>query len=262
MQNVTTYPAEISALVEALIEGVHNALGGNMVGFYLRGSLALGDFDVDTSDVDILVVTEKQVSPGEYEALDRLHARIGARDNTYGRQYEVAYVDRASLRQFRPCERRHPTVGADWSFCWGEHREDFNLERWVVREHGIPLVGPDPETLIEPISRDDLRAAVVGGLRFRMEDWAAQDEHPDWLSPRYYQAFEIETLCRAMCTLDCGQLPTKPEAVHWALQFLPQQWRPLVEWSQEHRDDKTEEGSKIPEIIRFTRWAAPEAGAT
>ena len=94
-----------------------------------------------------------------------------------------------------------------------------------------------------------------------MEDWAAKDEHPDWLSSRFYQAFEIETLCRALYTLDCGQLPTKPAAVQWALKTLPQQWRPLVEWSQEHRADKTEDGARITEIIRFARWTANQAGA-
>ena len=119
-------------------------------------------------------------------------------------------------------------------------------------------MGPDPKTLIEPISEDDLKTAVVSALRFRMEDWAAEE---DWLSPRYYQAFEIETLCRALYTLDSGQLPTKPDAVQWALKSLSQQWRSLVEWSQEYRADKTEDTSKIPEIIEFTRWAAIEAGA-
>ena len=137
---MASYPNEVSALVEALLDGVRDALGGNIVGIYLRGSLALGDFNVETSDVDILVVTDKRVSSSEYEVLERLHTRIGARNNRYGRPYEVAYIDRASLRQFRSCERQHPTVGADWSFCWGEHREDFTLERWVVREHGVTLV--------------------------------------------------------------------------------------------------------------------------
>lgn len=260
MAAVTTYPAEVAPLVDALLAGVRDALGDNLLGFYLRGSLALGDFNPDTSDVDLLVVTERPVSGAEFEALAALHARIPARENQYGRQYEVSYVDRPSLKRFAPGERRHPTVGSDWPFVRAEHRDNFILERWMVREHGVALVGPDPKTLIDPISAGELRAAVSGELRSRMEHWAGGDEPPDWLDARYYQAFEIETICRALYTLEFGTLPTKPQAVAWALKALPEPWRTLIEWSQANRADKTVDGAMIPNVMRFVRWAAAGAG--
>ncbi len=259
MTTVAAYPAEVARLIEELLSGVRDALGDNLIGFYLRGSLALGDFKPETSDVDILVVTERPVSEPEFEALASLHDRLPARDNQFGRHYEVSYVDRPSLKRFRPGERRHPTVGSDWPFVRAEHRDNFILERWVVRERGISLVGPDPKTLIDPISSDHLRAAVVGELRARMEHWAGGDEPPTWMDTRYYQAFEIETICRALYTLELGELSTKPQAVSWALKALPEPWQKLVEWSQAHRADKRADKKKIPEIMRFVRWAASQA---
>jgi predicted nucleotidyltransferase len=145
-------PPEVSPLLDALLSGVRDALGDNLLGFYLRGSLALGGFDAVTSDVDILVATERRVSDAEFDALAGLYARIPAGENQYGRSYEVSYVDRVSLRRFGPGERRHPTVGSDWAFQRAEHRANFVLERWVVRERGVALLGPDPKTLIDPIS--------------------------------------------------------------------------------------------------------------
>jgi len=91
-----------------------------------------------------------------------------------------------------------------------------------------------------------------------MVHWAGGDEPPDWLDTRYYQAFEIETICRALYTLEFGELPTKPQAVAWAQETLPGPCRSLVEWSQEHRADKTADKAMIPEIMRFVRWAAAE----
>ncbi|MDO8614586.1 MAG: DUF4111 domain-containing protein [Dehalococcoidia bacterium] len=254
-------PPEVSALLDELAAGVRDALGDNLLGFYLRGSLALGDFNAETSDVDILVVTERSVSEAEFEALDSLHARIPAAANQYGRHYEVSYIDRASLKRFNPGERRHPTVGSDWPFVWAEHRDNFILERWMVRERGVTVVGPDPKTLIDPISADDLRAAVVSEFRARMEHWAGGDEPPAWMDTRYYQAFEIETICRGLYTLQSGELPTKPQAVAWALETLPEPWHTLVVWSQEHRADKTADQSAVPDIMRFVRWAAAQVGA-
>ncbi len=252
-------PPDVAALLDALLAGVRDALGDNLLGFYLRGSLALGDFDPETSDVDILVATERPVSEAEFEALAVLHTRIPAVGNQYGRAYEVSYVDRASLKRFQPGERRHPTVGSDWAFQWAEHRDNFILERWMVREHGVALLGPDPKTLIDPISPDDLRSAVANELGARMEHWAGGNKPPKWLGPRYYQAFEIETICRALFTLEFGELPTKPQAVAWALDVLPQRWRSLIVWSQKYRADKTEDPSMIPEIMGFVCWAESEA---
>jgi predicted nucleotidyltransferase len=253
---VAKYPVEVSLLIENLLTGAREALGDNLLGFYLRGSLALGDFNPETSDVDILVVTQRPISETEFEALAALHKRIPARDNQYGRHYEVSYVDRASLKRFEPGERVHPTIGSDWPFARAEHRENFVLERWMVREHGVILVGPDPKTLIDPISADELREAATGELRARIKHWAGRDELPDWLDTRYYQAFEVETICRALYTLEFGTLPTKPRAVAWALEALPERWRTLVEWSREHRADKTPDTARISEIIHFVRWAA------
>jgi len=259
MSAVATYPPEVAPLIDALLAGVRDAVGDNLLGFYLRGSLALGDFNPETSDVDILVVTERSVSEPEFAALAALHARIPARANQYGRQYEVSYVDRASLKRFEPGKRRHPTVGSDWPFTWAEHRDNFVLERWMVRERDVAVVGPNPRTLIDPITADDLRAAVANEFRSRMEHWAGGDEPPDWMDTRYYQAFEIETICRALYTLEFGDLPTKPRAVNWALETLPEPWRTLVEWSQEHRADKTADPAQIPAVMRFVRWAATSA---
>lgn len=253
---LAAYPPEVSGLIEALLAGAREALANNLLGFYLRGSLALGDFDPKTSDVDLLVVTERPVSDTEFDALAALHRRYPAGHGPGEYNYEISYIDRASIRRFDPENRHHPTTGTDWPFGREQHRENWVLERWIVREHGVSLVGPDATTLIDPISADEMRAAVAGELRARIKHWAGGDEPPSWMDARYYQAFEIETICRALYALEFGNLPTKPQAVAWALETLPDPWRALVVWSQEHRADKTQDETKIPEIMRFVRWAA------
>jgi len=242
---------------------VREALRKNLLGFYLRGSLALGDFNPETSDVDVLVVTKRPVSKAQFAALNTLHKRVPAGENQYGVHYEVSYVDRASIKRFEPGERRHPTVGSDWAFGRHEHRDNFVIERWMVRERGVALIGPGPKTLIDRISPDELRDAARNELQSRVDDWAREwsdGENPaPWLGKRYYQAFEIETVCRALYTVETGELPTKPQAVAWALVTMPEPWHSLVQWSQVHRADKTPDAFSIPDIIRFVRWAAERA---
>ena len=50
-----------------------------MVGVYLHGSLAMGCFNPDRSDIDLLVVTHKALSPQQRRAVAELMvARSGA----------------------------------------------------------------------------------------------------------------------------------------------------------------------------------------
>jgi predicted nucleotidyltransferase len=46
-----------SVFVEELANGLRSALGADLVAAYLYGSAVAGGFDVDVSDIDILVVT-------------------------------------------------------------------------------------------------------------------------------------------------------------------------------------------------------------
>ena len=91
-----------------------------------------------------------------------------------------------------------------------------------------------------------------------MEDWAGRGGAPDWLRPRFYQAFEVETICRALSTIERGTMPTKPEAVGWALKSLPEPWRDLLKRSQEWRQDHDEDTSEIENVKAFARWAVSE----
>ena len=97
----TIYTPVVDEILAALIPGVQSALADNLVGVYLRGSLATGDF-IDTSDIDFVVATERPVSDAEAEALIALHARLAALPNPYADRLEGAYIDRASLRRFEP----------------------------------------------------------------------------------------------------------------------------------------------------------------
>jgi hypothetical protein len=243
-------------MLEALLPGIRNTLEDNLVGVYLRGSLALGDFIPATSDIDVLVVTARPVGDAEFGALAELHARLAASPHPYAKRLEIAYIDRAAWRRFEP-GLRHPSLGQGEALAWSEHRDNWILERWTVRECGVMLLGPAPATLIDPIAAHELRAAVRARLRDWAE-WADQLDDPDWGLPRAHKAYVVETMCRALAALACDQLLSKPRAVAWALAALPAPWRSMVERSQAWRTDQTIDPAIVPEVRGFVRWAASE----
>lgn len=257
---VVTLPREALEVLDLLLAGTEEALGSHLVGVYLRGSLVMGDFDPDTSDIDFFTVTERPVSESEFAALVALHERLGRLANRYGDQLEGPYIDRAAARSFQP-GLRHPTVARGEALEWREHGYNWVLERWTVREHGIPLLGPDPGSLIDPVSPKELRAAV----RTRLRDWAdfAGDvDDPDWVGRRAQMAYTVETMCRALCSLATGELPSKRDAVKWALETLPEPWHSTIERSQAWRADDTVDPSLVPEVRRFVYWATANGQGT
>jgi hypothetical protein len=249
-------PQDVAETLDALLPGIRDALRDNLVGVYLRGSLALGDFIPATSDVDVLAVTVRPLGDAEFAALAALHTSLAASPHTYANRLEIAYIDRAALRRFEP-GLRHPSLGQGEALVWSEHRDNWILERWTVREYGVTLLGPDPRVLIDPMSAADLRAAVRARLR-DWADWADQPDDPDWLLPRRHKAYVVETMCRALAILACGQLLSKPRAVAWALANLPEPWRSTVERSQTWRTDPTADPAAVPEVQGFVRWAASD----
>lgn len=247
--------AQVNAMLAALLPGLQGVLGENLVGVYLRGSLALGDFDEETSDLDFLAVTEQPVSEAEFAALAELHLNLAKLPNKYANRMEGAYLDRASLRRFGP-GKRHPTLYSGEAFARGEHRQNWLLERWTLRERGVALLGPSPKTLIDSISFEELRAAALA----RLQDWATWAEAPDdpnWPLPRSHQAYVVETMCRALHTLASGELASKPRSVRWALESLPDPWRDLVRRSREWKDDLPNP-TDLPGVLAFARWAASQ----
>lgn len=247
---------QLTSILDTLVGGIERTLPDNLVGVYLRGSLATGDV-LETSDVDILAVTERPVDDGEFAALEALHSRIDSLPNHYAGRIEIAYIDRTALKRFQP-GLRHPTLGQGERLAWSEHHDNWILERWTVRECGIALRGPDPKTLIDPVPSEDLVEAVRRRLPDWM-DWANDVDDADWLLPRSHKAYVVETMCRALCTLTCGALPGKPQAVAWAIETLPEPWLSLVKDSQAWRTDDTVDLSINPLVRRFVLWVGSES---
>ncbi|MDR6550666.1 aminoglycoside adenylyltransferase domain-containing protein [Paenibacillus qinlingensis] len=249
-------PNPVIDMLHTLLLNMQEAIGDELIGVYLRGSLALGDFDPVTSDLDFVAVTKFPVSDEKFAVLNELHTQLATIPNAYAQQLEGAYIEHNSLKRFRTGER-HPTLEREGFLRWNEHHTNWILERWTLRERGITLIGPDPKTLIEPISKEDILSAVS----MRMRDWvnfANQLDDPDWRSPLGHKAYVVETMCRIMYTLDCGVICSKPHAVSWALKTFPEPWRSLVERSRSWRtDNRTSPDSFIiSEVMRFVHWVA------
>jgi hypothetical protein len=255
MADATPWP-EVDRAVERLLGGVVEAIGDDLVGLYLGGSLGLGGFDPASSDVDVLVAAARAVPEAAVERLRRLHGALHA-EGGWAARLEVVYLPLATLRRFDPRDTaRYPFGGAsDREFALGRQGPTWVLDRWVVREHGLVVAGPDPRELIDPIGPDQLRDAVLASM---LGDWAGRargDGDVAWLRPRNYQAFAVLTMCRDLYVLEYGLLVSKPVAAAWASRRLGPPWAALVERALGWRADERVDDRSLGETLGFVGHA-------
>lgn len=235
-ENPTPYP-EVNVLLREVLEGARDILGNNFVGMYLEGSLVSDDFDQD-SDIDFVVVTEEDVSDEQFAALQQMHDRIATIDSWYAVQLEGSYIARTALRRHDPAHAHHPNIerGSGERLKIVYHDTAWLVHLWILRDRGVTLTGPAPQTLIDPVSPEDLRRAMLEPLH----DWAnPMLEDPAPLQFRGYQSYVVLTLCRILYTLGTGRVATKPVAARWALANLDARWAPLIEraWEGRHNPE-------------------------
>ncbi len=233
-QSITPYP-DVNAALSATLAGIQAALGDQLIGVYLHGSLANGDFNPRASDIDLLAATRDKLPAHLLPELASMHAQLAGRFKWTGHM-EVSYIPLAALRRYDPANCHHPALRVDGSFDIDGHGSDWIIQRWVIREKGIALAGPPAAALIDPVQPDDLRRAASGILG---EWWAPMLNDTSRLQDSEYQAYAILTMCRSLYTLEHGRVVSKPTAARWAQAALGEtdaalveralNWRPGVE---------------------------------
>jgi predicted nucleotidyltransferase len=224
----TPYP-EVNKVLNLLLINAREILGHQFLGMYLYGSLSSGDFDPHTSDIDFLVVTTNTLSDKTVSEIEAMHNRIWETGWKWAAKLEGAYVPQESIRRHDPGNAPCPTVNEGQFYVAGLG-SDWIIQRHIVREQGYVLAGPDPKTLIDPVTADDIRGAV---LRVLQEWWFPMLDDPSWLSTHgsEYHAFAILTMCRALYALEHGTVVSKPVAARWAQTKLGDRWRAIIERS-------------------------------
>ena len=229
----TDYP-EVNSVLEELLSGARALLGPRFIGLYLDGSLAIGDFEPDKSDVDFVVVTDGELSPEMFVALKTMHGRIATGPSKWAKELEGSYIPRRALRHdLRP--DAHPYIDRGSALAM-VHQESgyWVIHRHILREHGVVLAGPLPRTLIDPVQPAELREAVRGILR---EWWRPMLTEGPLLQNSFYRCYAVLTMSRMLYTMRHGAIVPKRIAAGWAQEALDRRWTPLIQealaWSRD-----------------------------
>lgn len=233
----TPFP-EVNELLKHLIFGAQDILGDNLVGAYLFGSLAIGAFNVH-SDIDAVIVCQHALQDAQIARLAALHEQIAALPNRWATEIEASYLPSKAFRRHDPLHCIHPHIDrgrGELLVARWRHDEDWIIQRHVLYEHGVVLYGPDVRTLLDPVSRHELREAVIALMRTW---WLPMLADSARLAHMGYQAYAALTMCRMARTLELGDVVSKLAAAVWMQAQQPQfndLLRRALDWQLTHAD--------------------------
>lgn len=242
----TAYP-HINELLDSLLMQMLGILHEKLVGLYLFGSLVSGDYDDDTSDVDLLAAIASDLDEMEFDALKKMQDDMVLAQPRWDNRLEIAYLSLHALKTFKTETSKIAIISPGEPFHIKDAGREWLMNWYFVRENGVTLFGPPPEAIIEPISK----AEFVQAVKEHVVSWR------EWLNnvhSRPSQAYAILTMCRALYTYANGEQVSKKQAALWAAQQLPE-WSALIQnallWRKAWKEEDVEHDATLPETWRF-----------
>jgi predicted nucleotidyltransferase len=235
----STSEPDVDSLLVSIRETIVTVTGSSLVGLYLFGSLATGDFDAAVSDIDLLAVLADPPSQRLVRHLGRMHAELARANPAWDDRIEVIYISTQGLARCRTDTTTIAVISPGEPFHLVEAGTDWILNWYPARDSAVRVLGPPIDSLIPLIPSaeyiNQVRRSLVGFTN-RVGDGA----------PPGSQAYAILTMCRGLYAIRFGERLSKPAAAAWAQQEFPQ-WADLIGralgWRQRQREPNGQDGA-------------------
>ncbi len=212
-------------ILNEMIRSSREILGEALTGVYLHGSMAMGCFNPDKSDIDLILVVEAAVSDRQKLALMKEIVRLNEQAPPKG--IELSVVKREYCNPFiypTPFELHFSTTHLHWfqerpqEYIEKMKGEDKDLAAHftVIRNYGIVLWGEAIETIFAPVPRADYIDSIFLDIQNAEEEIL---EHPVYI---------ILNLCRVLAYVQEGLCLSKKDGGQWGIEHCPDSCRAVI----------------------------------
>ncbi|MGO4109648.1 aminoglycoside adenylyltransferase domain-containing protein [Paenibacillus sp. YAF4_2] len=234
-----------------LVTTFQKVLQDNLCGIYLHGSLAMGCFNPDKSDLDILIVVKSRLSKNQQKAMTD-HVLLLHDEMPNGRGIELSVVLETYVRNFvypTPFEYHYSDYHREryqsdpYYLCGGFEDPDLAAHCTVVYHRGITLYGNPIQELFQPIERKYYVQSILNDIGDASTGIIDQ--------PLYYSL----NLCRVLLYLQEGTVSSKLEGGEWGLRTLPSKFHSVIHKCLEEysgRENKLEFDNK--QLVEFAEY--------
>lgn len=244
---------EVNDFVMNIVDEAKAILEDRFVGFYVHGSLAMGGFNPSRSDIDVLVVTKRELTIEENRKLATVLLRVS--NNPY--PVEISVLTEDHLRDWKhPCFYEF-----HYSEDWRERYElalsnevveyiadlkgedpDLAAHLTILNQRGICVEGPPIRALFPSIPRSDYVASIL----YDYDDCLLDIE----ANPVYC----VLNIVRVYWYLRDGEVSSKEEAGKWGRKAFPREIGRTIEKAYENYSGLKEHSFKKSELLAVREY--------
>lgn len=260
--NWATCPEAVEAQVTSFREHVQAVLGTNFVGLYLHGSLAMGCFNPERSDIDLIVVTVEGMSVEIKRSIAQLLLHASMAPNAI----EISFLVEAQLHPFHhplpfdfhyseTYRERYTDALAQGTWkTWNDEQHtdsDLAAHLTILLNRGICLFGKPIREVFPPVPKQAYIASLKDDFQEASDSVATK--------PTYF----ILNACRTYAYFHDESIFSKDEGGVWSLRTLPEAYHPLIEQALAiYRGQREERPYAIHTLDEFARFMARDIAAS
>jgi len=258
---VSEIPTLVQKVLDEYIALVNERLPNTLEEVYLQGSIALGAYVVNSSDIDFIVITNRRLLEADAVVLTEIHSKIA---NGYKNpELDGVYIIRRDLGRLNLGDEKYLNYNSGKLSC----SSNFDpIIWWILKTKGIKIVGTEQTALDFDIHPKHLISYVNENMN---SYWAQRVEKMETSITELYNLpaedidDEIEWtvlgLLRQFYSLKEHDIISKLGAGEYALMHLTNEWHPIIKEAINIRKGEkmnifTSDQERIDLMIRFSKY--------
>lgn len=216
----------LTLITEKLVKYSKDILKDNLIGVYLHGSAAMGCFNEKTSDIDMLIVIDKDMSDAEKrQYMDMV---VGLNIFAPEKGIELSIVKKSVCKPFvypTPFELHFSIAHLEW---YKNNPQDYILKMngtdkdlaahiMIIYYRGLCLYGEEIRSIFEDVGREAYFDSIWNDVK------QAEEDIMD--APVYVTL----NLCRVLAYKQEDLILSKQEGGEWGLKNVPEKYIRLIQ---------------------------------
>lgn len=216
-------PEAVQPLIDRLVTGVCAILADNLVGIYLHGSLAMGEFNPRLSDVDFLVLAYAPLDLAAKQALVSLTLDLAPDAPPKGIEYSVVLLRHTQHFLYPTPFEFHASPYWYERLKSGEvdlmaERDDPDLAAHftITKARGVCLYGEPIADVFGDVPEAAYWSSIYGDAESILDNISADP------------VYGVLNLCRVLAYQRDRKITSKREGGQWGLENLDPRFHPLI----------------------------------
>lgn len=212
-------------LLDKFISITKRIIGRQLTGIYLHGSMAMGCFHPQKSDIDLIIIIEREIT--DTQKMEFMKHVVRLNEQAPEKGLELSIVQRKYCNPFlypTPYELHFSPMHLQWfqkapqDYVKNMNGEDKDLAAHfaIIQQYGIVLYGEEIEIVFAAVPKKDYIDSICLDIENVQEDILEQP------------VYTILNLCRVLAFLTEELYLSKKEGGLWGIKYLPSDYHALI----------------------------------